>query len=228
VADSHAVRRQAGEARRPGLLGGARLGEPGGSEEGDGRLLHRARQLPQDPWRHDERERAGRDLPGEGQALRHDAAGRARRSEHSHVRLQGARGQRQQAAAVVPPVPRAAEAHPRPRRAALLRPVRAAGEGRPAHLHRRAGADEHQGRTRAAGRRLRRGPGHRVQEPLGRLLPDPGQEVGRLHEPWRLRRAPVPADELQRPIRRHVRAGARAGTRDAQLLRRQVAAVLQP
>ena len=48
VADSHAVRRQAGEARRPGVLGGARVGEPGGSEEGDGRLLHRARQLPQD------------------------------------------------------------------------------------------------------------------------------------------------------------------------------------
>ena len=44
----------------------------------------------------------------------------------------------------------------------------------------------------------------------------------------RLRRAPVPADELQRPIRGHVRAGARARTRDAQLLRRQVAAVSRP
>ena len=83
VADSHAVRRQAGEARRPGVLGGARVGEPGGSEEGDGGLLQRARQLPQDAWRDDERERAGRDLPRKGQALRHDAAGRARRGQHS-------------------------------------------------------------------------------------------------------------------------------------------------
>ena len=148
------VRRQAGEARRPGVLGGARVGEPGGSEEGDGRLLHRARQLPQDPRRHDERERAGRDLPRAGQALRHDARRRARRGQHPDLGLQGARGQRQQAAAVVPAVPRAAEAHPRPRRAALLRPLRAAGEGRPAHLHRRAGADQHQGGTGAARRRI--------------------------------------------------------------------------
>ena len=48
VADSHAGRRQAGEARRPGLLGGTRLGEPRGSQESDGGLLQRARRLPQD------------------------------------------------------------------------------------------------------------------------------------------------------------------------------------
>ena len=68
-------------------------------------------------------------------------------------------------------------------RAALLRPLRAAGRGRAARIHRRAGAGGGESGDRAARRRLRAGARSRLQGPLDRLLPDAGQAVGRLHGP---------------------------------------------
>ena len=64
-----------------------------------------------------------------------------------------------------------------------------------------------------------------VRRALDRLLPDRREALGRLLERRRLRRAPVHAAQLQRPVHGHVHAGARARPHDAQLLLEQDAAV---
>ena len=56
----------------------------------------------------------------------------------------------------------------------------------------------------AARRRLRGSARSRVQRPLDRLLPDDGKRSGAYMHRRRVRRAPVSAAQLQRPVQRHV------------------------
>ena len=81
------------------------------------------------------------------------------------------------------------------------------------------------GGRRAARPRVPGDDSARVRQPLDRSVSDRRQAVGRLLERRRLRRPPVHADQLQRPVRRRQHAGARAGPHDAELFLEQDAAV---
>ena len=68
--------------------------------------------------------------------------------------------------------------------------------------------------VRAARHGLRRGAAQGLCRALGRFHADDRQELGRLQQ-HRLRRAPLPAAELQRRLGRRLDAGARVGPLDA-------------
>ncbi len=171
------------------------------------------------------RQRAEGALPGPRAPLRVLARGDARRAEHSGRGLPAAGRGRQPEPADLSSLPAAAAADARRRRAALLRPLRAAGRVGEPVLHAGGGPGAHHGGDGAARRRLRRGAAPCVRRALDRPVPHARQAVRGLLGRRRVRRASVHAHQLQRQVRRHEHAGPRAGPHDAELLFEPDAAV---
>ena len=173
-------RRQDRQARSGGLRVAPRAAESRRPREGDVHLLQRARRLQRDAGHDDERGSAEGALLRQRAEIRVRRGSAAQRREHPGHGVHAPHRRREQIAADVPALPEAAQAHDGPRRAALLRPVRAARRIRLAQVHPRGGAETRARRRRAARRRVHVGRPARVSRSLDRSLSDRRQGLGRL------------------------------------------------
>ncbi len=109
------------------------------------------------------------------------------------------------------PLPQAAPEDDGGRQAPLRGPLHAHREERGDELHARAGHGHDPEGLRPSGPRLRGHPEEGLREPVGGLVPHPRQAERRLQRGGGLRRAPLPAPQLQRPLHGRLDPGPRVG-----------------
>ena len=216
-----AQRRPHRQARSGGVQRSARAAQSRRSREGDGGVLQGARRLQPHVRHDDERRGAEGAVLREGAEVPDRARDGARRPEHPGLRLHAPRRRREPQPAGLSPLPEAAQADAGPRRAALLRPVRAARRLGEARILAGGSAEARPRRGRAARPRVSGDDSARVQRAVDRPAAERGQALRRLLERRRLRRPPVHADQLQRQVHRREHARARARSHDAELLLEQ-------
>ena len=168
VSVGDAQRRPRRQARSGGVQRPARAAQSRRSREGDVGVLQGARRLQPHVRHDDERRGAEGAVLREGEKVPDRARDGARRSEHPGVRLHASRRRREPQPAGLSPLPEAAQADDGPRRAPLLRPLRAARRLGEARIHAGGSAEARPRGGRAARPRVSGDDSARVQRALDR------------------------------------------------------------